>query len=220
MIRADTGVCPYRCGASIAHSEVQRYGLFLRLPKEFKNFNRNQLVHAKHAISTGGGGAIADEFLAGIATGNNASIVQVVLPLTGLTGGDAVGGYLQGIAADGNTRVVVAVRALAVEGVEHWWVGKHAKAHDETIVHAKHKCAPRVDGIEDALGGCLLTTDEPEVLCTAVVGKCDCGEHTGVGRHRCRQRGVLVHVIVDNKIAPMTRELVLRVATPPKHAKT
>jgi hypothetical protein len=30
----------------------------------------------------------------------------------------------------------------------------------------------------------------------------------------------LVHVIVDNEIAPVTRELVLRVTTPPKHTKT
>ena len=181
MIRADTGVCPYRCGAPIAHSEVQRYGLFLRLPKEFKNFNRNQLVHAKHTIGASGGGTIADEFLPGIATGDNASVVQVVLTLTGLAGGNAIGGNLQGIAANRNTRVVVAVRALAVEGVEHRWVGKHAKAHDKAVVHAKHERAPRVDGIEDALGGCLLTANEPEVLCAAMVGKRDRGEHTGVG---------------------------------------
>lgn len=199
---------------------MQRYGLFLILPKEFKNFNRNQLVHAEYAISTGGGGAIADEFLAGVATGNDAAIVQVVQSLAGLASSNAVGGYLQGVATDGNTRVVVAVRAFAVEGVEHWWVGEHAKAHDDTVVHAKHERAPRVDSIEDALGGGLLTADEAEVLCTAVVGKGNGGEHTSIGCHGSGQRGVLMNAIVDDEIAAVARELVLCVATPPKHAQT
>ena len=162
------------------------------------------LIHGEHAERPCGVGTIAGELLSVFPRRDEAVVVEVVLSVAHLAGGQSVAADAEWTALDGYGSRVEAVGAFPVVCIEDGWLVQCAIPHDNAIVIAQYQCAACIDGIGQ------LAAAHPGIVGEVKIGssfsRCLChgAEDAGYGRiHGTGQGDILMDAVVEHEIASL-----------------